>query len=36
MDCDVDGEDDKDQHVSVDCRGVDPADQWTCERSRDR
>ena len=32
MDCDVDGGDDDDQHVSVDCRDDDPADQWTSER----
>ena len=32
VDCDVDGGDDEDQHVSVDCRDDDPADQWTSER----
>ena len=34
MDCDVDGEDDEDQHVSVDCRDDDPTDQWTSEREQ--
>ena len=34
MDCDVDGEDDEDQHVSVDCRDDDPTDQLTSERER--
>ena len=32
VDCDVDGGGDEDQHVSVDCRDDDPADQWMSER----